>query len=57
MKLANLGLAIFSLGLGIFVIGYSLVRPSLSLNVGLMIGVALLLNGSFRIWLHKLRRK
>jgi|GEM_PF-3908356 len=56
MKLANTGLAILSLLLGIFIIVYSKVKPSLSFNFGLVIGILLMTNGGLRLWLYYFRR-
>ncbi|MBI4331735.1 MAG: hypothetical protein HY673_10690 [Chloroflexi bacterium] len=57
MRLAHIGLAILSLLLGIFIIVYSLVQTTLSVNLGLLIGIMLLLNGSLRLWMHHFRKQ
>lgn len=47
----NLIFGIISLFLGLALIILSVAQGSLSLNLGLIVGVLLLLNGAVRLWL------
>ncbi len=53
MKKVSFILGIISLVVGFVLLGFSLYRYGFSLSIGVLVGILLVLNGLFRLWIAR----